>query len=232
MLPIASRTSSASNGWMGMRFYTVRTQRPHRPFVPSWAGEPGFRDFPGLLAAKENRNGSRRTLPILPQIKIANCTLERNQMSHPSNTLKEVEETLQLVIENLIDGQNGFQKIGDEIKDETLKRYFLAESLKRAEFRGELETVLHQEGVHDIKESGTAVGTFYRAWGELKKAFGGGDHGLLETAEQAEDEAVNAYDDAMTRELPLPVRQLLAKQAAHIQASHDYVKTARDSRKK
>jgi len=77
-----------------------------------------------------------------------------------------------------------------------------------------------------------AVGTFYRAWGELKKAFGGGDHGLLETAEQAEDEAVNAYDDAMTRELPLPVRQLLAKQAAHIQASHDYVKTARDSRKK
>ena len=152
MLPIASRTSSASNGWMGMRFYTVRTQRPHRPFVPSWAGEPGFRDFLGLLAAKENRNGSRRTLPILPQIKIANCTLERNQMSHPSNTLKEVEETLRLVIENLIDGQNGFQKIGDEIKDETLKTYFLAESLKRAQFRGELETILHQEGVHDIKE--------------------------------------------------------------------------------
>jgi hypothetical protein len=25
----------------------------------------GFRDFPGLLAAKENRNGSRQTLPFL-----------------------------------------------------------------------------------------------------------------------------------------------------------------------
>jgi hypothetical protein len=28
-----------------------------------WAGALGFRDFPGSLAAKENRNGSRRTLP-------------------------------------------------------------------------------------------------------------------------------------------------------------------------
>jgi hypothetical protein len=31
--------------------------------LASWAGALGFRDFPGLLAAKENRNGSRRTLP-------------------------------------------------------------------------------------------------------------------------------------------------------------------------
>jgi uncharacterized protein (TIGR02284 family) len=152
-------------------------------------------------------------------------------MSHPSNTLKEEEETLRLIIDSLIDGQEGFQKIGDEIKDESLKRYFLAESLKRAQFRGDLETILHQEGVHDIKESGTAAGTFYRAWGSLKTAFGGGEHALLETAEQGEDEAKEAYRDALTRKLPLPVRQLLVSQLAHIEASHDFVKTARDSRK-
>jgi uncharacterized protein (TIGR02284 family) len=152
-------------------------------------------------------------------------------MSHPSNTLKEVEETLRLVIDSLIDGQEGFQKIGDSIKDEALKRYFLAESLKRAQFRGDLESVLHQEGVHDIKESGTATGTLYRAWGELKKAFGGGDHALLETAEQGEDEARKAYEDALSRELPLPVRQMLVDQAVHIQASHDFVKSERDRRK-
>lgn len=27
------------------------------------AGAPGFRDFPGLLMTKENRNGSHQTLP-------------------------------------------------------------------------------------------------------------------------------------------------------------------------
>jgi uncharacterized protein (TIGR02284 family) len=152
-------------------------------------------------------------------------------MSTPSKTLKETEEALLMVIQHLIDGQEGLQKIAEEVKEEPLKRYFLAESLKRAQFRGDLETVLHQEGVHDIKESGSMSGTVLRTWGELKKKLGGGDHTMLETAEQGEDEAIEAYEDAMNRELPLPVRQLLQEQLTQIQASHEYVKTARDSRK-
>ena len=152
-------------------------------------------------------------------------------MSTASKTLKETEDTLRSVIESLIDGQEGFQKIGDELKDETLKRYFLAESLKRASFRGELETILHQEGIHDIKESGSANGAAMRVWATLKHKLGGGDHTLLETAEQAEDEAKQAYEDALQHDLPLPVRQILVTQSAHIDASHDYVKVARDSRK-
>jgi len=152
-------------------------------------------------------------------------------MSNPSNVLREAEEALRLVIENLIDGQEGFQAIGEELKEDTLKRYFLAESLKRAQFRGDLETVLHQEGVHDIKESGSMSGALHRTWGNLKSKLGGGDDALLETAEQGEDEAKKAYADAMDRELPLPIRELLLTQAAHIECSHDYVKTARDSSK-
>jgi uncharacterized protein (TIGR02284 family) len=152
-------------------------------------------------------------------------------MPHPSDTLQELESTLHTVIESLIDGQEGFQKIGEDLKDETLKRFFLEESLKRAEYRGELETILHQEGVHDIKESGTTIGTIHRAWADLKASLGGGDHTLLVTAEQAEDEAKEAYKEALKKDLPFPVRQLLSGQSAHIQASHDYVKAARDSSK-
>ena len=74
-------------------------------------------------------------------------------MANPSNTLHNLEVTLRSVIESLIDGQEGFQRIGDEFKDDTLKRYFLAESLRRAQFRGELESVLHHEGIHDVKEA-------------------------------------------------------------------------------
>jgi len=150
-------------------------------------------------------------------------------MSNASATLREVEEALRNIIESLIDSQEGFQQIGDELKDETHKHYFLVESLKRAQFRGDLETVLHQEGVHDIKESGTASGAVQRTWANLKHKLGGGDHTLLETAEQGEDAAKAAYADALNRELPLPIRELLATQSAHIQASHDYVKAARDS---
>ena len=153
----------------------------------------------------------------------------KDPMPNPSATLKEVEEALHNVIETLIDSQEGFQQIGDQLKDETHKRYFLAESLKRAQFRGDLETVLHQEGIHDIKESGTASGAVRRTWANLKHKLGGGDHTLLETAEQGEDAAKAAYEDTLNRELPLPIRQLLTTQSAHIHASHDYVKAARDS---
>lgn len=152
-------------------------------------------------------------------------------MSTPSKDLLEAESTLRTVIESLIDGQEGFQKVGQELKDETLKRYFLAESLKRAEFRGELEEILHQEGVHDIKESGTAEGTVLRVWGDLKATLGGGDHTLLETAEEAEDLVMEAYKDALENDLPDPIREVIAAQAAHIEAAHEYVKAARDRSK-
>jgi len=146
-------------------------------------------------------------------------------------TNKEVEETLRDVIQSLIDGQEGFQKIGEHLKDPTLKSYFMAESLKRASFRGALENLLHQGGVHNVKESGTVSGAVHRTWGDLKAHLGGGDHTLLETAEQGEDAPKKAYKDALDKELPLPVHQLLSTQYAHIQTSHDYVKAARDSSK-
>lgn len=144
---------------------------------------------------------------------------------------KEVEETLRSVIQSLIDGQEGFQKIGEHLKDETLRRYFAAESLKRAEFRGAIEETLHQDGVHDVKEKGTVVGTAERTWGDLKAHLGGGDHTLLATTEELEDTAVEAYRSALEKELPLPVKQLLTTQYAHIDASHDFVRSARERSK-
>jgi uncharacterized protein (TIGR02284 family) len=152
-------------------------------------------------------------------------------MGNPSKDLVEAEGTLRTVIEHLIDSQEGFQKIGESVKDESLKKYFLAESLKRAEFRGDLETILHQEGVRDISETGSAAGTFVRAWTGLKSSLGAGDHSLLESAEEAEDAARQAYADALDKFLPAPVREVLTRQAGHVLASHEYVKAARDATK-
>src|ERR1700750_1174931 len=131
-------------------------------------------------------------------------------MSTDSSKQHEMQRALNSLINSLLDSQKGFADIGEHLKDETLKRYFLAESLKRASFRGDLEEVLHQNGVHDIKESGTTGGTIHRVWGDLKAKLGGGDHTLLETAEQGEDAAKSAYADALDQDLPRPVRQLLS----------------------
>jgi uncharacterized protein (TIGR02284 family) len=150
-------------------------------------------------------------------------------MSTDAGRQHEMQLALNSLITTLLDSQKGFADIGEHLKDETLKRYFLAESLKRASFRGDLEEVLHLSGVHDIKESATTAGAIHRAWGDLRAKLGGGDHALLETAEQGEDQAKKAYADALDQNLPLPVRQLVAEQQAHVLTSHDFVRSHRDA---
>jgi len=146
-----------------------------------------------------------------------------------SNRNKQMERVLLSVIQILQDGQKGFAEIGEHLKDATLKRYFLAESLKRANFRAELENELHRAGMADVRENGTLSGTLHRAWGEVKADLGGDDHTLLATAEQGEDAAKKAYKDALDEELPLPIRQLLVEQQSHVLSSHDYVRSHRDA---
>jgi uncharacterized protein (TIGR02284 family) len=142
---------------------------------------------------------------------------------------KEMESVLLDLIQTLEDSQKGFADIGDHLKDISLKRFFLAESLKRANFRAELENELHRAGMADVKESGTVAGALHRTWGDLKAKLGGGDHGLLETAEDGEDEAKKAYEKALDHELPLPIRELLVEQQEQILASHGFVKASRDA---
>src|SRR5258707_1692468 len=108
-------------------------------------------------------------------------------MSTDAGRQHEMQLALNSLIRALLDSQKGFADTGEHLKDETLKHYFLAESLKRASFRGDLEEILHQNGVHDIKESGTTAGSLHRVWGDLKSKIGGGDHTLPENPEQGED---------------------------------------------
>jgi len=150
-------------------------------------------------------------------------------LANPSKDLIETEDALRTVIESLIDDQDGFRKIGEALHDETLKGYFLEESLQRAEFRGELENILHQEGVKDVHQTGTPEGAFLRLFTGLKAAFGAGPHALLSAAEEAEQGALDAYENALEKFLPAPIREVLLRQAAHLRASHQRVIAARDA---
>jgi uncharacterized protein (TIGR02284 family) len=141
----------------------------------------------------------------------------------------EVIRVLKEVINSLQDSQKGFADIGEHLKDDTLKRYFLAESLKRASFHGDLEAELHHAGVHDIHETGTATAALHRAWIDLKAHLTRSDHALLVAAEQGEDRVKQTYADALEQPLPLPIKQLLITQQTHIRMSHDFVRNHRDA---
>jgi len=145
---------------------------------------------------------------------------------------QEFEAALKNVIKTLEDSQKGMAEIGDRLEDPELKRFFLAESLKRANFRGELENELHRHGIADVEESGTMAGALYRAWAGLKARLGGTDQSLVTTAEEADRETLEAYKEALDENLPIPVRQLLVEQQTQILSACDFMREARTQYKK
>jgi len=129
------------------------------------------------------------------------------------------------VVEVLHDGHKGFADLAEHIKDPQVKAFFMKESQTRAQFASELESA----ALLKREEAGTASGAIHRFWGDLKGKMGGGDHTLLETAEQGEDAAKEAYKKALNENVITgAVRQILVKQQSHVQQSHDQVKAFRD----
>jgi uncharacterized protein (TIGR02284 family) len=149
---------------------------------------------------------------------------------HEHEKMADVHEVLHSLIEVLHDGHKGMVEIGEHLKDEAAKLFFLRESQVRAEFAAELENELHHQGEHDVKVGGTAAGAVHRVWGDLKAHLGGGDHTLLETAEQGEDAAKKAYEKALEQKLPGDIRDTLLTQQKHILLAHNTVRTLRDSK--
>lgn len=139
--------------------------------------------------------------------------------------MAETNTLVKTVIEVLHDGERGFADIGEHLQSPELKTFFLEESRTRGQFARELQAAA---GIgEDV--GGTAAGTVHRVWGDLKAKLGGGDHTLLETAEQGEDAAKKAYDEALgASDLDTSVRTVLSKQQPHILASHNKVKGYRD----
>jgi len=149
-------------------------------------------------------------------------------MQNSSSDLEQTRYAVQNVIDNLIDSERALREIGESLHDKVMKPFFLAESLRRAEFRGELETILHRGGVLDIDDSGTMAGTDHRLWARFGLVLGGGDRSLLSTAAAIEDGVYESYDKALSSNVPLSTREVLRMQAAHVKLSHDYVCAARD----
>ena len=135
------------------------------------------------------------------------------------------------VMENLIetckDGQKGYQDAGSHAKRSDLKTYFDEQSLERARFAGELQEERIRLGKSDKKDSGSVSASLHRAWIDTKVSMGAGDTAILESVEAGEDRAKEAYQKAVTADLPENIAQIVRRQAASVQKAHDQVKSLR-----
>jgi uncharacterized protein (TIGR02284 family) len=143
------------------------------------------------------------------------------------------EKVVLSVVEDLIetckDGQKGYQDAASHTKRADLKTYFNQQSLERASFAGELEAILIQLGEPDKKVSGSVAASLHRAWIDTKVSLGAGDHSILESVEAGEDSTKDAYEKAVTKDLPENIAQIVRRQASSVQRAHDKVKSLRDT---
>jgi uncharacterized protein (TIGR02284 family) len=142
---------------------------------------------------------------------------------------KETRSVLEDLIETCKDGQKGYQDAASHVKRSDLKTYFNEQSLERARFAEELRQELTRLGEPDKKPSGSASGAMRRAWIDTKVALGGGDKSILNSLESGEDSAKESYTKALSKQLPTPVSEIVRKQAASVQKTHDRIKMLRDT---
>lgn len=135
---------------------------------------------------------------------------------------------IEKLVETCRDGEKGYQDAAEHVKRSDLKTFFLEQSSERARFAGELETSLGKLGTSEKKESGSVTGALHRAWIDVKAALGGGDKTILESVERAEDQAKDAYKEALNASLPPDIAEVVRRQDRSVQTAHDRVRSLRD----
>ena len=148
-----------------------------------------------------------------------------------ANDIKDIRATLNGLIETCKDGEEGFRTCAEHTKNSELRRMLDKYSLQRSRFAGDLQTEVLSLGTEPEK-SGTASGAMHRGWIDLKaKIAGADDHAMLEECERGEDFAVKNYRDALSKDLPQNIREILEDQYREIQAAHIAIRAMRDGQR-
>ena len=142
-----------------------------------------------------------------------------------------VISTLNGLIETCKDGQNGFKEAAEGVERSDLKSLFYEFAQQRAQFAGELQSLVTQLG-GDPENSGSTLAALHRGWINIKSVVTGKDEeAILNECERGEDSAKNNYKSALETQLPANVMETIQTQYTSVQSAHDRVKALRDAYK-
>jgi uncharacterized protein (TIGR02284 family) len=140
----------------------------------------------------------------------------------------DVISCLNGLIETCKDGQEGFQEAAEGVDDHDLKQLFYECSQQRAQFSGELQSLVRSIG-GDPETSSSFTGALHRGWMNLKTAItGNDDKAILNECERGEDSAKSNYKAALELDLPANIAGIVQTQYAAVQSTHDNIKALRD----
>jgi uncharacterized protein (TIGR02284 family) len=140
----------------------------------------------------------------------------------------DVVKTLNELIETSKDGQLGFEKSAEQVKDSELAALLRQRAVECRQAATELQAQVSQYG-GSPETSGSTTGALHRTWVQVRSTLSTmSDHAVLDECERGEDHALAAYRSAMNAELPATLRTLVQRQLDGVQRNHDQIKALRD----
>lgn len=141
----------------------------------------------------------------------------------------DIRSELNNLIQTCKDGEQGFRHCADKATGTSLRESFRHYASTRASYASELQSEVAKLGGQP-ETSGSTAGAMHRGWISLvEKMSSTDDHALLAEAERGEDSAVKAYRDALAKDLPTDIRQIVERQYRAILETHNLIRTERDA---
>ncbi len=133
------------------------------------------------------------------------------------------------LLETSRDGEMGFTKAAEKVKEPEVKSMFLKQAKQCGSAARELETQIGALGSM-VDKSGSVSGALHRGWVDVKAAITGHDTlAILEETERGEDYAKKVYTEALELDLPVDVREMIERQYRGVIINHDDVRDIRDT---
>ncbi|HEX6387682.1 MAG TPA: PA2169 family four-helix-bundle protein [Anaerolineae bacterium] len=136
---------------------------------------------------------------------------------------KRVVDVLNDLMEINYDGSHGYRTAADAIDNSDYQALFREYAEQRKQFVDELRAVISR--FHGQPEDeGNLGGVFHRAWIDIKAAVTNGDAAaIMAECDRSEEAALDAYQDAMAKDLPEGVRDIIRHQMSAIRLAHERV---------
>ncbi|MEH6564932.1 MAG: PA2169 family four-helix-bundle protein [Halopseudomonas sp.] len=142
---------------------------------------------------------------------------------------KKVISTLNDLIETSKDGEEGFRVCAEDSKRADLKTLFNQRAVECGKAAQELQAIVLRLG-GDPEDSTSMAGDMHRRWVDLKSMITGkDDEAILNECERGEDVAKKSYREALEKNLPEDIRQVVQRQYDGVLRNHDQIKSLRDA---
>jgi uncharacterized protein (TIGR02284 family) len=134
-------------------------------------------------------------------------------------------DVIQKLIEVCREGHEGYLEAAEHVRNSALRAFFSSQSMERAKFAAELESVARRLGNEDLSQDPSLANLIHRAWIDLKIRFGSNDATVLGAVESGERAAKDLYLQALSAGLPAEVQTLIERQAESVVGAYDQVCT-------